>query len=364
MFRSIARAAWQSGDPGLVFLDTIHRGQPTPHLGRIESTNPCGEVPLLPHESCNLGSIHLGRMVTGEGEEARLDEERLRETVRVATRFLDDVIQVNRYPTAEIGRASRRTRKIGLGVMGFAELLIRLGVSYDSDAAVETAEGIMEVVDETSLEASLELAEHRGVYPAWEGSRHEGAGLRVRNATRTSIAPTGTISILAETTASIEPLFALAYRRRHVLEEQGEGEELAELNPLLLREIERRGLDRDRIVDRVLETGTLAEVGGVPEELHGLFATALEIPPERHLAVQAAFQRHTDNSVSKTINLPEDAAPEDVERIYRRAWELGLKGITVFRYGSRSEQVVEMGMGEEPHEFEHGHACDPTECRL
>ena len=207
------------------------------------------------------------------------------------------------------------------------------------------------------------------MYPAWEGSRHEEQGVRVRNATRISVAPTGTISILAETSPSIEPLFAVAYRRQHVLEEEAEREEaeakpIGQLNPLFLRELERRDVDRDRIVGRVLERGTLKEVEGVPDDLRRLFVTALEVPPERHLEIQAAFQRHTDNSVSKTVNLPADADPGQVASIYRRAWEQGLKGITVYRFGSKLSQVVEMGADEEPHEVEHRAECDPTECRL
>lgn len=364
VFDGITYAAWMTGDPGVLFLDAIERANPTPGLGRIEATNPCGEVPLLPYESCNLGSIHLGHMVVGAGEEARLDTDRLRDTARVAVRFLDDVIEVNRYPTPDIAEASLRTRKLGLGVMGFAEALIRLGVPYDTDRAVELADRIMSTIEEAALETSVRLAELRGVYPAWRGSRHERAGVRVRNATRTSIAPTGTISILAETSASIEPLFALAYRRHRVLEEAAGENELGELNPLLVRELERRGLDRDRILRHVLQTGLLEGCPGVPEDLHRLFITALEVPPERHLAIQAAFQRHTDNSVAKTINLPHSIPPDEVARIYARAWELGVKGITVFRHGSRSEQVVQLGLGEEPHEYEHGHTCDPAECRL
>lgn len=375
LFRRIADAAWETGDPGLLFLDTVNRGQPTPHVGRIEATNPCGEVPLLPYESCNLGSVNLAHMVAGRGRGATLDRGRLATTVRRGVRFLDDVVTVNSYPTEELARAARRNRKIGLGVMGFAEMLIQLGVSYDSNRAVELADDTMELVDREALEASKQLARERGVYPAWEGSRHEEQGVRVRNATRISVAPTGTISILADTSASIEPLFAVAYRRKHVLEEEAEnrgdgpggrggGESLGELNPLFLRELERRDLDRERIVDRVLETGTLREIDGVPEELRRLFVTALEVPPERHLQIQAAFQRHTDNSVSKTVNLPEETEPEDVAAIYRRAWEEGLKGITVYRFGSKRSQVVEMGAGEEAHEYEHGAECDPTECRL
>lgn len=369
LFRRIADAAWATGDPGLLFLDTVNRAQPTPHVGRIEATNPCGEVPLLPYESCNLGSINLANMVRGRGAGATVDRDRLARTVRVAVRFLDDVVTVNSYPTEELARAARRNRKIGLGVMGFAEMLIQLGVSYDSDRAVELADDTMELVDREALEASKDLARERGVYPAWEGSGHQQEGLRVRNATRISIAPTGTISILADTSPSIEPLFAVAYRRKHVLGEEADGDKngaasIGELNPLLLRELERRDLDRDRIVARVLETGTLQEVEDVPEELRRLFVTALEVPPDRHLEIQAAFQRHTDNSVSKTINLPADAEPGDVASIYRRAWEKGLKGITIYRFGSKESQVVEMGSGEEAHEVEHRAECDPDECRL
>lgn len=369
LFRRIADAAWATGDPGLLFLDTVNRAQPTPHVGRIEATNPCGEVPLLPYESCNLGSINLAHMVTGRGRGATLDRDRLARTARMGVRFLDDVVTVNSYPTEELARAARRNRKIGLGVMGFAEMLIQLGVSYDSDRAVELADETMELVDREALEASKELARERGVYPGWEGSRHREEGVRLRHATRLSVAPTGTISILADTSPSIEPLFAVAYRRKHVLEEEAEDDEggaapIGELNPLFLRELERRGLERDRIVEGVLETGTLRDVDGVPEELRRLFVTALEVPPERHLEVQAAFQRHTDNSVSKTVNLPEDTEPEDVAALYRRAWEEGLKGVTVYRFGSKRSQVVEMGAGEEAHEYEHRAECDPTECRL
>jgi len=366
LFDAIADAAWRSGDPGLLFLDTVNRAQPTPHVGEIEATNPCGEVPLLPHESCNLGSINLSHMVRGRDDGAAVDRERLRETVRAAVRFLDDVITVNEYPSAKLAEAARSNRKIGLGVMGFAEMLIRLGISYDSDRAVETADEVMRLIDREALESSKALAEERGVYPSWEGSRHEETEVRVRNATRISVAPTGTISILAGTSPGIEPLFAVAYRRRHVLEEdeEGGGAPIGQLNPLFVRALEERDLDRERIVGRVLEAGTLRDVEGVPEELRRLFVTALEVPPERHLEIQAAFQRHTDNSVSKTVNLPEDTGRDRVASIYRRAWEAGLKGITVYRFGSKRSQVVEMGAGEEPHEYEHGAECDPTECRL
>ncbi|HEY8484002.1 MAG TPA: adenosylcobalamin-dependent ribonucleoside-diphosphate reductase [Longimicrobiales bacterium] len=360
VFERIVDSAWRSGDPGLVFLDTINRAQPTPHLGEIEATNPCGEIPLLPYESCNLGSINLSHMVREGKEGAEVDWEKLGATVRKAFRFLDDVIEVSRYPVPEIERMTRGNRKIGLGVMGFADLLIRLGISYDSDAAVELGDRLMSFVAEAALEASRELAGERGVYPHWPGSRHEQEGLRVRNATRTAIAPTGTISIIAGTSPSIEPLFAVAYRRRHVLEE----ETLEEVNPLFREHLERRGLNAEEILPRVLEAGSLKDVAGIPEDVKRLFATALEIPWERHLQIQAAFQRHVDNSVSKTINMPEEATPDDVRRAYWQAWELGLKGITIFRYGSKGVQVLEMGAGERGYQKEHGVRCDPTECRI
>jgi ribonucleoside-diphosphate reductase alpha chain len=360
VFDTICQAAWQTGDPGLLFLDTINRANPTPHLGAIEASNPCGEVPLLPYEACNLGSINLARMVRLRDGRYKIDWEKLRETTRVAVRFLDDVIEVNKLPIPEIERMVRGNRKIGLGVMGFAELLIRLGVSYDADEAVEVAEQIMSAIAEEALKASQELAEERGVFPFWKGSVYEAKGLRVRNATRTAVAPTGTISIIAGTSASIEPLFALAYKRTGVLG----GQTLYEVNPLFVEYLERHGLNAEKITEQVMERGNLKGVEGVPDELKRLFVTALEIPPEKHLAIQAAFQRHVDNSVSKTINLPYEATVDDVRRAYWQAWELGLKGITIYRYGSKSAQVLELGADEEAHHYEHASKCDPEECRV
>jgi ribonucleoside-diphosphate reductase alpha chain len=354
VFDAIAEAAWESGDPGLVFRDAIGRANPTPELGALEATNPCGEVPLLAYESCNLGSLNLARLVLETRGQAVFDWPRLDTVAGDAVRFLDDVIEVGRYPLDAVAQATRRTRKIGLGVMGFAEALIRLGISYDSAEAERFAERVMHAIAEAAARASNLLAVERGVFPAWRG------GLPVRNATRTAIAPTGTIGIIAGTSASIEPLFALAYRRRGVLG----GQTLQEVNPLLAEYLERRGLDRDRVMAQVLERGRLAQVAGIPEEMKPLFVTALEIPPERHLAMQAAFQRHVDNAVSKTINLPHDATPRDIARAYRRAWELDLKGITVYRYGAKPVQVLELGAEEEPQHYDHASRCDPEECRL
>ncbi|MFZ5541108.1 MAG: adenosylcobalamin-dependent ribonucleoside-diphosphate reductase [Pseudomonadota bacterium] len=360
VFDAIVEAAWRSGDPGLLFRDAINRANPTPALGAIEVTNPCGEVPLLPYESCTLGSINLAHLVREESGRAAFDWERLDALVADAVRFLDDVIEVNRYPLPQIERATRATRKIGLGVMGFADTLIRLGIGYDSDEAERFAERLMRAIAARAARASLALGRARGVFPAWPSSVYAARARPLRNATRTAIAPTGTIGIIAGASASIEPLFALAYRRTGVLG----GETLVEINPLLAQHLQRRGLDARRVLDAVRERGRLGEVPGVPEELKRLFVTALEIPPERHLAIQAAFQRHVDNAVSKTINLPHDATPLDVARIYRRAWELGVKGVTVYRYGSKATQVLELAVDEAPHQFDHASRCDPEECRI
>jgi len=360
VFDAIVTAAWEHGDPGLLFVDAINRANALPHLGPIDATNPCGEVPLLPYESCNLGSINLASLVRGSPGEPAVDWDRLRAVVRTAVRFLDDVIEVNRFPIPAVEERTRATRKIGLGVMGFAELLIRLGIPYDSVEAARMAEQLMEAVGAAARRTSEELGAERGTFPAWKGSLHERRGLRMRNATLTAIAPTGTLSIIAGTSASIEPLFALAYRRSHVLG----GETLPEVNALLRETLERRGADGDAILACVLEQGRLRDVPGVPPDLGRLFVTALDIPAERHLAIQAAFQRHVDNSVSKTVNLPADATPREVAALYWRAWELELKGVTLYRYGSRLSQVLELGVEEAPYHFEHASACDPEECRI
>ena len=360
VFEAIVDAAWQTGDPGLLFLDAINRSNPTPHLGPIEATNPCGEIPLLPYESCNLGSINLAAMVCERDAHLAIDWERLRAAVHQATRFLDNVLEVSGFPSPDIERMTRGNRKIGLGVMGFAELLIRLGISYDSDQAVTVAEQIMRGISEEARLASERLGVERGPFPNWEGSVYEEEGHIVRNAARTAIAPTGTISIIAGTSPSIEPLFALAYRRRHTLG----GGPLVELNPLLLKYCDEHHLDAVVIMEGVASTGCLREVAGVPDEAKRLFVTALEIPAERHLQIQAAFQVHVDNSVSKTINFSHEATPQDVAKAYQRGWELGLKGVTIYRYGSKSAQVLDLGLGEETYHYDHASRCDPYECKV
>jgi ribonucleoside-diphosphate reductase alpha chain len=358
LFAAICEAAWATGDPGLLFLDAIARSNPTPALGTIESTNPCGEVPLLPYEACNLGSINLAHLVREGDDGTHLDWERLRVLVHDAVRFLDDVITVNRYPLDAVRDITLGNRKVGLGVMGFAELLIRLGISYADAAAVRVAHDLTGFIAAEARAASEQLAAERGAFPNWERSIYAG-GPRRRNATLLSVAPTGTIGIIADTSASIEPLFALVYRRTAL-----EGQVLTEWNPLVLRHLERRGLATDDVLADIARTGRLAAVPGMPADLVRLFVTALDVPAEQHVRVQAAVQRHVDNAVSKTVNLPQEAQPGDVAAVYRLAHRLGCKGVTVFRYGSTVAQVLELGTDEAPYAREHFARCDPGACRL
>jgi ribonucleoside-diphosphate reductase alpha chain len=360
VFHEIVKSAWLTGDPGMIFLDTINDTNPTPALGQIEATNPCGEVPLLAYESCNLGSINLSHMLKHSGRDVEIDWPKLRRITRIGVRFLDDVIEVNRFPLDELARAARGNRKIGLGVMGFAELLIRLGISYASEQAVETGREIMRVIAEEARKMSMELAEERGVFPNYQKSVYFDQGIRLRNATQTSVAPTGTISIIAGTTASIEPLFALAYRRTQVLG----GQTLVEVNPVFLEYAKEDGFYSEKLVEEILQRGRISEIEDVPPEARRLFVTALEVDPEQHLAIQQAFQQHVDNAVSKTVNLPREATEEEIAAVYLRAWELGLKGITIYRYGSKGSQVLELGVDEEMYHHEHFATCDPHECRL
>jgi ribonucleoside-diphosphate reductase alpha chain len=360
LFDEICDAAWATGDPGLVFLDTIAHTNPLLVLGPIECTNPCGELPLLPYESCNLGSINLVHFVKEKNGTNAVDWERLRTQIWDGVRFLDDVISVNRFPLDEVARMTLGNRKIGLGVMGFAELCILLGVSYASEQAIRLAEELMSFIAHEAKLASARLAEERGVFPNWNASIFASTGTRMRNATLTSIAPTGTISIIAGTSSSIEPLFALAYRRRHVLGDQT----LTEFNPLVRRHLERLGHDTSKLLESIASTGRLNSTSEVDEETRKLFVTALEISSEHHVRVQAAFQKHVDNAVSKTVNLPSEASPADVAAVYRLAYRLGCKGVTVFRYGSKSEKMLELGQGETLDEREYFTKCDPGAFRL
>ncbi len=329
----IANCAWRGGDPGMIFIDRINAIHPLP--GLIETTNPCGEQPLLPYESCNLGSINLSKMV----EKGDLDWNRLGELVSLAVRFLDDVIEMNRYPLPQIEEATLQSRKIGLGVMGFAEMLILMGISYSSGKAVRLAGQIMKFITSAAREASERLGEERGSFPLFEESRLKGWS-HMRNATVTTVAPTGTISIIAETSSGIEPLFALAFVRRVL-----EGARLLEVSPLFEQAAAARGIYGPAMKAELARKGSASDMSGVPQDLKELFVTALDIEPEQHVRIQAAFQKHTDNAVSKTVNLPESATPSDVLRVFNLAYDQGCKGVTVFRYGSRS-QVLYLGNGE------------------
>lgn len=332
---AIANAAWAVGDPGMVFIDRINDLQPTPDIGPIEATNPCGEQPLLPFESCTLGSIDVGRFVVGKD----LDWKRMATTIRDSVRFLDDVIDANRYPLPEIERATKATRKIGLGIMGWADALVALEIAYDSEEALALAGRVAEFLETESLAASAALAERRGPFPAWTGSRWQRAGHRpLRNATTTTIAPTGTISIIAGCASGIEPLYALAYRR-NVLD----GAELTEVNPAFRRVAAERGLASPALFEAVALHGGVRGRDDVPADLQRRFPTAHEVDIRWHVRMQAAFQRHVHAAVSKTINLRRDASAADVKAAYQLAYELGCKGITVYRDGSRDGQVLVTG---------------------
>ena len=328
--------AWRSGDPGIVFIDEVNRHNPTPSIGTIESTNPCGEQPLLPYESCNLGSINLSKMIR---EDSMVDWEKLRKTVRTAVHFLDNVIDVNPYPLKETMSITRANRKIGLGVMGFADLLILMGIAYDSKRAEAVGEEIAKFIEEEAGRASEQLGLDRGSFPNFESSIWKGKNKARRNATVTTIAPTGTISIIAGCSSGIEPLFAIAFMR-HVLE----GSRLFELHPIFEKVAKERGFYGSEILEKIVSHGTISEVEGIPDDIRKVFVTAHDIAPEWHVRIQAAFQKYTENAVSKTVNLPEDASLNDVEGVFKLAYRLRCKGVTVYRYGSKGEQVLNLGV--------------------
>ena len=338
LFRKIIEGAWLNGEPGVVFIDRINGDNPTPQFP-IESTNPCSEAHLPPYDSCNLGSINLERFFVegarpGEGS---VDWEELRETVHTAVRFLDNVIEMNNYPLAEIDEMSRGNRRIGLGVMGFADVLIKLGVTYDSDEGLAFAEKVMKFVDDEAWEESRALAEERGVMPHYEGSRHEARGDRVRNATVTTIAPTGTISMIAGCSGGIEPLFAVAFMRRQA------DMEMPDVNPEFVRLAKAQGFYSEELMKKVAEHGSVRDIPEVPDDVRSTWVTSHDISSEWHVQMQAAFQKHTSMGISKTINLPNEATLEDVADAYRLAYETGCKGIAVYRDGSRDAQVLSTG---------------------
>jgi len=330
----MVKSAWMSGDPGVVFIDEVNRHNPTPAAGRIESTNPCGEQPLLPYESCNLGSINLSRIV----EDGKIHWEKLRETVRNAVQFLDNVVDANRYPLKETEAITKANRKIGLGVMGFADMLIKLRIRYDSEEALDLAEKLMKFIEEEAHKKSVEIAEERGSFPNFEKSIWKDKYRAMRNATVTTVAPTGTISIIAGCSSGIEPIFAISFIR-NVLS----GTRLFETNPLFEITAKERGFYSAELLEEIARTGSVQKIAQVPEDVKRLFVTAFDIRPEWHVRMQAAFQKYTDNAVSKTVNLPTGASVEDVKKVYEMAWNLKCKGVTVFRYGSKPEQVLYIG---------------------
>ncbi len=343
-WNTIVHCAWQTGEPGVVFIDRINEHNPTPRLGTIEATNPCGEQPLLDYEACNLGSVNLARFVREAGSgRTEVDWEALGNAVDEGVRFLDNVIEVNRYPLPQTARVSTANRKIGLGVMGFADALFMLGVAYDSDEGVAWGERFMAFIDQRAHDGSERLAGERGVFPNWPGSTWDTTEHRpMRNACCTSIAPTGTISILAGCSAGIEPLFALAFRRHVLQERSGSDAAMVEFNPVFARALQRGGLASEQLTARVVREGSVARISALPEHIRRVYVTALDIAPEWHVRMQAAFQKYCDASVSKTINLPASATPEDVNRVFRLSYDLRCKGVTVYRDGCRPEQPMEM----------------------
>jgi ribonucleoside-diphosphate reductase alpha chain len=341
VFESIVQAAWRTGDPGLVFIDRVNKSaaNPVPELETIEATNPCGEQPLAPNDACNLGSINLDKFARTDDPSAPIAWEELERAVRLSVRFLDDVIQVNPYPLDEILEEVHRNRRIGLGIMGWADMLIQLGISYDSQAALDLADKVMEFITMIGRDESARLAEERGPFPSWPRSIYRD-GRPVRNSTVTTIAPTGTISIIAGCSSGIEPLFAVAFS--HIVGDR----HLTFVNPHFETVAKRRGFFTPELMEKVAKQGTLHGITEVPEDVRQVFVTAHEIVPEWHVRMQAAFQQHTDNGVSKTINLPNSATVEDVARAYRLAYDLGCLGITVFRDGCKSAhggQVLHVG---------------------
>ncbi|MFP3908457.1 MAG: adenosylcobalamin-dependent ribonucleoside-diphosphate reductase [Halobacteriota archaeon] len=355
IFDLIVDSAWKDGDPGLVFIDEINRRHPLPE--KITATNPCGEVPLLPFESCNLGSINLAKMLRKSDDGWEIDYPKLEKTVRNSVHFLDNVIDANHYPFPEIEEMTRKNRKIGLGVMGWAELLLRLGIKYDSQEAINLGEEVMSFISRTARDMSVELGKERGSFPGFESSTWFEDYGHMRNATVTTIAPTGSISIIAGCSSGIEPLFAISYVR-HALD----GETLLEVNPEFEEIAKKRGLYSEELMEQISKKGSLQEID-VPEDVKELFVTALDIEPEWHVRMQAAFQKYTDNAVSKTVNLPPNATREDIASIFMLAYELKCKGITVYRYGSREKQVlsIEEKVRVRP-EYSGGSIC--RECNL
>jgi ribonucleoside-diphosphate reductase alpha chain len=332
-------AAWESGDPGVLFLDRINEANPTPQLGEMESTNPCGEVPLLPYEPCVLGSINLSHMVKERNGKWEVDFERMRGIIKYAVHFLDNVIDMNEYPLPQIAQMAKGNRKIGLGVMGLAHFFIRLGIPYNSQKALEVAKGLMSFIQHQAREYSAELAEERGVFPNYKGSIYDRpGGIKLRNTTVTTIAPTGTLSLIANCSSGIEPLFAIQHTRRAL-----EDMEFQITDPLFVELGEKEGFMSQKLIQSLVEGASLQDQPDVPQRMKELFVTTFEISPVWHIKIQAAFQAYTDNAVSKTINFPRDATREEVKEAFLMAYRERCKGITIYRSGSKTKQVLACG---------------------
>ncbi|MEM4263405.1 MAG: adenosylcobalamin-dependent ribonucleoside-diphosphate reductase [Candidatus Woesearchaeota archaeon] len=334
IFEIIVKAAWETGDPGMIFIDEINRKNPTPKAGTIESTNPCGEVPLLPYESCNLGSINLSKMVVA----GRLDWNKLKKTIRTAVHFLDNVIDANIYPMPEIEAMTKANRKIGLGVMGFADCLAKMKLPYDSDKAITFAEKLMKFIQDEARKKSEELGRERGNFPNFEQSTLKEKYKNMRNATVTTIAPTGTLSIIANVTSGIEPFFAITYVRE-VLEKT----KMLIVDPVFEEIAKKEGFYSKQLMLKIAQEGSVQKIKEVPKDIKRAFVTSFDIKPEWHVKIQAAFQKYVDNAVSKTVNMPKNATEKDIENIFTLAYKLKCKGITVYRYGSKKEQVLYIG---------------------
>ena len=338
VFEMIVDMSWKNGEPGIIFLDRLNKDNVTPELGAIESTNPCGEQPLLPYEACNLGSINLGIMVKNAGGKTDVDYEKLGSTVRKAVHFLDNVIEVNKYPLPEIDTMTRGTRKIGLGVMGWADMLCKLNIAYNSPKALNLAEKLMHFIQEESKKESIALADKKGVFPYYDKSIYKDLGVKVRNATTTTIAPTGTLSIIAGVSSGIEPLFAISFIRNVM-----DNDELVEVNPLFKQTAVDDGFYSDSLMKRIAKKGTIKGFPEIPKGVQNVFVTAHDVSPEWHVKMQASFQKYTDNAVSKTVNLCKESTREDVKEVFEMAYKTFCKGVTIYRDGSREMQVLNIG---------------------